>query len=88
MSDMVAKCRAQHAKDHRASATISAGEASLLKLVRKGMDKHGGWATVSPIVWPAIASLPDELVERRQYEDGGGKCSLTVRGALLLEYLQ
>lgn len=56
----------------------------LLRLTAKGSDAEG-WAKVSGAIWPFVAKLPDDLVERRPSEDGG-HVRLTDRGEAIIMY--
>lgn len=59
----------------------------LLRLVRKGMTEHDGWAPVSAVVWPLVAALPDDLVEREPGDEGAGRVRLTPEGDTVMAWL-
>jgi hypothetical protein len=63
---------------------LDAGKKHLMRLAVRdaGLD---GWAKVSSVVWPAVASIPDELMEKRP-NDNGGHVRLTQTGVAVLEY--
>lgn len=58
---------------------------NLLRLANKeaGVD---GWAKVSEIVWPLIADIPDDLLEKEKATDGG-RVRLTDRGKAIAMYV-
>lgn len=63
---------------------IDHGDIRLLRLALKGAQSDG-WAKVSKAVWPAIARLPDDLIEKRPTEEGG-HVRLTDRGDAIVTY--
>lgn len=63
---------------------LDAGQKHLLRLLDKDAGA-GGWAPVSSLVWPFVASLPDDLVEKRP-SDGGGHARLTPSGNAIRLY--
>lgn len=63
------KIRADWKRQDRARMRISFHELSFLRLIRKG-DKGDGWAPVSKIVWPCALAMPDDMVERKESDDG------------------
>ena len=63
---------------------LAMGELSILRLAAKDAGADG-WAHVSKIVWPLIASVPDELLEKRETETGGD-VRITEQGKIVLKY--
>jgi len=70
---------------HR-SDKLGRAEFHLLWLAQRGADDHG-WAPVSNVVWPHLASVPADLLER-EWPEGAekGGCQLTPAGAAVLKY--
>jgi len=65
-------------------AQLGVNERHLLRLASQGADEDG-WATVSRIVWPLLAKVPEELLEREWLEGAEkGRCRLTDRGEAVL----
>jgi hypothetical protein len=64
---------------------LNAGQLRLLVLTAKGASGPDGWTSVSEVVWPVIAALPADLVEREKLEVGG-RARLTDAGKVLLAY--
>lgn len=63
---------------------LDLGQTHLLRLADKGADAEG-WAKVSEALWPLLAGVPDELLERS--DDGTAKrVRLTEAGRIVLEY--
>lgn len=65
---------------------LTSGQTHMLRLAMKGA-KEDGWAPVSKVVWPLLADIPTDLLEREQAEDGGGRARLTDTGAAVLLYV-
>ncbi len=66
---------------------LDAGQQHFLRLARMGMASGAdGWAKVSKVVWPLMATMPEDLLEREPFEDGSGRCRLTDRGEAVLDY--
>lgn len=63
---------------------LNDGSLHLLRLTARGAGLDG-WAPVSKVVWPLIAQLPDDLVEKRPSDDGG-HARLTDRGDAIVVY--
>lgn len=59
------------------------GQKHLMRLCAQG-KKEDGWAPVSKVVWPLLADIPTELVEREQFADGAGRAKLTTAGETVL----
>ena len=49
---------------------LDSGNLHLLRLAMREADADG-WAKVSRILWPVVAKLPDDLVEKRPEGDAG-----------------
>lgn len=64
---------------------LDGGEKHFLRLISEGQARHGGWAKVSKPLYPLVAEMPSELVEREPLPEGGGRARLTPRGEALLE---
>jgi hypothetical protein len=64
--------------------TLDSGSKHILRLAVKDADAEG-WATVSKVVWPLLAKIPDELLEKRPSDDGG-HVRLTDTGDAVLRY--
>lgn len=64
---------------------LNDGDKHLLKLIANAPQIEG-WSKVSKTVWPVIAKLPNELVEKRPSNDGG-HVRLTDTGHTILMYL-
>lgn len=60
------------------------GPKHLLRLAMKEAGEDG-WAKVSAGVWPLVADLPDDLVEKRPSNDGG-HIRLTSGGEAVVYY--
>ena len=43
----------------------------MLKLTKKAKKDANGWAKVSKAVWPSVRTLPSQLVELQETNDGG-----------------
>jgi hypothetical protein len=56
----------------------------LLTLIRKDRNAEG-WAKVSAVVWPLVQTLPGELVDLKESEDGGF-VKLTDDGETVLDW--
>lgn len=66
--------------------SLTSGDRNLLRLASKGAADDG-WAPVSRQIWPLVAKLPDELLEKRTgRDDGGGWVRLTDAGNIVLRY--
>lgn len=63
---------------------LDSGTLRILRLTERGAAADG-WAKVSQQVWPLVATLPDDLVEKRPSEDGG-HIRLTEGGKLIVHY--
>lgn len=63
---------------------LSDAERHLLRLARRDADADG-WTVVSQLIWPFVAALPDELLEKRPGKDGG-QVRLTEAGAAVITY--
>ena len=63
---------------------LDSGEMNMLRLAQKEADSDG-WAKVSNALWPFIQAIPDDLVERRQSNDGG-HVRLTDQGIGVVNY--
>jgi hypothetical protein len=61
------------------------GTIHLLRLTAKGADPEG-WSKVSKLLWPTCSKLPDDLVEKRQSDDGG-HIRLTSDGEAIVRYI-
>ena len=68
------------------SDKLGRAEFHLLWLAQRSADDHG-WAPVSNVVWPHLASVPADLLER-EWPEGAekGRCQLTPAGAAVLKY--
>jgi hypothetical protein len=64
---------------------LDAGQKHLLRLTAKGASENGGWAPVSKLVWPLIAALPNDLIEKQPAAEGG-LARLTEAGETVLFY--
>lgn len=65
---------------------LDSGTLHILKLTAKDADADG-WAKVSKLLWPLVARLPDDLVEKRPSAlDGGGHIRLTSDGEAIVRY--
>ena len=53
------------------------GTIHLMRLVEQG-KKDDGWAPVSKVVYPLLADVPAELVDREQFDTGAGRAKLTT----------
>jgi hypothetical protein len=58
----------------------------ILALIDRSPDRGDGWRSVSKVVWPALASLPEDLAERELLDDGTGRVRLTTMGIGVLRY--
>jgi hypothetical protein len=67
------------------TSRLDADQLRLLRLARKGALADG-WAPVSKLVFPLLANVPVELLEREQSADGSGRCRLTVDGRIVLTW--
>ena len=65
---------------------LNSNQKHLLRLAVKGANADG-WTAVSPVIWPYIAALPDELIELRPAPEGGGHCRLTLIGQTVMKYV-
>lgn len=65
--------------------TLDAGTRHILRLAERDADTDG-WAKVSSVLWPIIAKLPNDLVERRAADDGSGHVRLTPGGQAVIMY--
>jgi hypothetical protein len=45
-----------------------------------------GWTPVSAIVWPYVAAIPDDLLEKREGSEGRVDVRLTPEGRAILRY--
>jgi hypothetical protein len=63
---------------------ITSGALNLLRLAARGQAEDG-WAPVSEKVWPMLALVPSQLLERERL-DGGGRCRITEHGRIMLAY--
>lgn len=63
---------------------LNAGQMHLLRLTLRDGDAEG-WAKVSKILWPLVLPLPDDLVEKRE-SDNGGHIRLTAGGKAVAAY--
>lgn len=63
---------------------LGPSERHLLRLAEKGAGEDG-WAPVSNLIWPLLAKVPEELMER-EWPEGAekGRCRLTDRGEAVL----
>lgn len=73
--------------------TLSPQQISVMCLIRKTQGEDG-WAPVSKKLWqlivgnpPLITGLPLELVEREQFDVGGGRVRFTDEGNTLMKWL-
>lgn len=66
------------------SKKLDMGDRHLLELAVQGEDAEG-WAKVSERVWPAVANLPSELIEKEKLETGG-RVRLTEAGRTVLAW--
>lgn len=64
---------------------LDGGEKHLLCLIDEAQERHGGWAKVSPQVYPQVMKLPGALVEHELTEGGWARARLTARGAAILD---
>lgn len=65
-------------------AKLDEGTKRLLMLAIRDAD-WSGWANVSKVVWPAIAAVPDEILEKRP-DANGGSVRITRVGEAVLRY--
>jgi hypothetical protein len=64
---------------------ITPNERHLMRLIVSGRDVDG-WAKVSNLVAPLIASLPSELLTFERNTDGSGRAKLTREGETVLKW--
>ena len=65
---------------------LEKGEIHMLKLTKKANKDANGWAKVSKAVWPSVRTLPSQLVELQETNDGGF-IRLTREGETVLDFL-
>lgn len=64
---------------------LDSGQKHFLRLIEKGQQCPSGWCPVSKTLYPLVQkTMPGELVEHHQTEDGGGRARLTPEGENLL----
>lgn len=67
---------------------LSSNELHIMKLIKRDAEKDG-WTVISTTLYKIVASsLPAELSEFKQNEDGSGYGRLTAEGLLVLETLE
>jgi hypothetical protein len=59
---------------------------NMLSLIKRSKVDGDGWYKVSKQIWPLLAVVPDDLIERRATDDGGF-IKLTPRGHAVADYL-
>ena len=65
---------------------LDGGQKHFLRLIEKGQQCPDGWCPVSKAVYPLVQkTMPAELVEHHQLENGGGRARLTEQGQNLLD---
>jgi hypothetical protein len=60
---------------------------NIVLLIRRSTPGDGGWYSVSNAVWPLLDCMPDELIDRRKNDTGGGTVRLTSKDETVAEYL-
>lgn len=65
--------------------TLTDNQKHILRLSKRGAN-DAGWAPVSKPVWPLLADIPDELLEKAP-SDSGGHVRLTTKGKTILDYI-
>lgn len=72
--------------NHDTAMKLDHGQLHIMRLAQRGKSADG-WARVSALVWPLLATVPKELVELKQEPgDDGGFCKLTPEGETVLEW--
>lgn len=71
------------------SQKLDSGQKHFLRLIAKEQQNADGWCKVSKAVYPLVQkTMPAELVEHHQTEDGRGRARLTDAGQNLLSAME
>lgn len=68
-------------------SSLQSEERNILRLIQRSPDNADGWKNVSKLLWPLLNLIRDDLVEKELLADGCGRCRLTERGKIVLEYM-
>lgn len=60
----------------------------ILALFQRSPKDADGWAKVSPMVWPLLKHVPDDLMAKEGNAYAGGRARLTENGKLIVAYTQ
>ena len=78
--------RKQTKKPHGEEEKLDGGQKHLLRLIARDQQNAEGWCAVSAVIYPIVQkTMPADLVEHYQVEDGRGRARLTLAGENLID---